>query len=77
MWIEQKDGLTHVFGELLVFAGWSKDYKQEAKQTLLSENIVFYRCADGSPVARKMPPHRKLPLSHGQLKESWFVGIMG
>ena len=56
-------------------AGWSKDYKQELRaQTLLSENIVFYRRADGSPVALEDAcPHRKLPLSHGQLSEDKVV----
>lgn len=56
-------------------AGWSKDYKQELRaQTLLSENIVFYRRADGSPVALEDAcPHRKLPLSHGQLNEDKVV----
>ena len=55
--------------------GWSKDYKQELRaQTLLSENIVFYRRADGSPVALEDAcPHRKLPLSYGQLNEDKVI----
>lgn len=51
-------------------AGWSKDYEHSLKaQTLLGENIVFYRQADGKPAALEDAcPHRKLPLSMGQLE---------
>ena len=50
-------------------AGWSKDYEQKLQaQKLLGENIVFYRQSDGTPVALEDAcPHRKLPLSDGQL----------
>jgi vanillate O-demethylase monooxygenase subunit len=50
-------------------AGWSKDYSRELKaQKLLGENVVFYRQSDGSAVALEDAcPHRKLPLSKGQL----------
>ena len=51
-------------------AGWSHDYGRGlTAQTLLSEKIVFYRKADGSPVALENAcPHRKLPLSQGKLE---------
>ncbi|MEP2531718.1 Rieske 2Fe-2S domain-containing protein [Shimia sp.] len=51
-------------------AGWSKDYGRNPKaQKLLIENVVFYRQNDGSPVALgDACPHRKLPLSMGQLE---------
>ena len=50
-------------------AGWSKDYEQKLRaQTVLGEKIVFYRQGDGKPVALEDAcPHRKLPLSMGQL----------
>lgn len=56
-------------------AGWSKDYGQSLKaQTLLSENIVFYRQADGKPAALEDAcPHRKLPLSMGKLEDDHVV----
>lgn len=56
-------------------AGWSKDYAQALKpQMLLGENIVFYRQADGTPVALEDAcPHRKLPLSMGQLENDHVV----
>ena len=51
-------------------AGWSNNYEHSLKaQKLLGENIVFYRRADGAPVALEDAcPHRKLPLSKGQLE---------
>lgn len=51
-------------------AGWSKDYDRTLKaETLLGENIVFYRTEEGAPVALEDAcPHRKLPLSKGNLK---------
>ena len=50
-------------------AGWSKDYKAELRpQKILGEDIVFYRQRDGKAVAiEDACPHRKLPLSQGQL----------
>ncbi len=56
-------------------AGWSKDYEQSLKaQKLLGENIVFYRQADGTPAALEDAcPHRKLPLSMGQLENDHVV----
>ncbi|MEE9427377.1 MAG: aromatic ring-hydroxylating dioxygenase subunit alpha [Paracoccaceae bacterium] len=50
-------------------AGWSKDYGRELKaETFLGENIVIYRTEDGRPVALEDAcPHRKLPLSEGNL----------
>lgn len=50
-------------------AGWSKDYENRLKaQKILGENIVFYRQEDGAAVALEDAcPHRKLPLSKGQL----------
>ena len=51
-------------------AGWSNNYEHSLKaQKLLGENIVFYRRADGAPVALEDAcPHRKWPLSKGQLE---------
>ncbi|WP_226781490.1 aromatic ring-hydroxylating dioxygenase subunit alpha [Oceaniglobus trochenteri] len=51
-------------------AGWSKDFDRSLKaETLLGEKIVFYRRADGTPVALEDAcPHRKLPLSQGNLR---------
>ena len=56
-------------------AGWSKDYESKLRaQTLLGENIVFYRQSDGKPVALEDAcPHRKLPLSDGALKNDTVV----
>ena len=50
-------------------AGWSKDYGRELKaETFLGANIVIYRTEDGRPVALEDAcPHRKLPLSEGNL----------
>ncbi len=50
-------------------AGWSKDYEQKLRaQMVLGEKIVFYRQGDNKPVALEDAcPHRKLPLSMGQL----------
>ncbi|MEO9650174.1 MAG: aromatic ring-hydroxylating dioxygenase subunit alpha [Roseobacter sp.] len=56
-------------------AGWSKDFTQtlHAKK-LLGEKIVFFRRGDGSPVALEDAcPHRKLPLSMGQLENDHVV----
>ena len=51
-------------------AGWSKDYGRELKaETYLGDDIVIYRREDGAPVALENAcPHRKLPLSDGNLK---------
>ncbi|PIV75949.1 MAG: (2Fe-2S)-binding protein [Rhodobacteraceae bacterium CG17_big_fil_post_rev_8_21_14_2_50_65_11] len=51
-------------------AAWSNDIGRDLRaETLLGENIVFYRQEDGSPVALENAcPHRKLPLSKGNLK---------
>jgi phenylpropionate dioxygenase-like ring-hydroxylating dioxygenase large terminal subunit len=56
-------------------AGRSKDYERALKpQMLLGEEIVFYRQADGTPVALEDAcPHRKLPLSMGQLEGDTVV----
>ena len=50
-------------------AGWSRDFDRSLKPRMfLGENVVFYRKADGSPVALEDAcPHRKLPLSMGAL----------
>ncbi len=50
-------------------AAWSKDVGRELQaETFLGENIVFYRQEDGTPVALENAcPHRKLPLSDGNL----------
>ena len=50
-------------------AAWSKDIGRELKaETFLGENIVLYRQTDGTPVALEDAcPHRKLPLSKGNL----------
>ncbi|WP_371169333.1 Rieske 2Fe-2S domain-containing protein [Aliiroseovarius sp. 2305UL8-7] len=51
-------------------AAWSKDIGRELKaETFLGENVVLYRQQDGRPVALENAcPHRKLPLSEGNLK---------
>ena len=51
-------------------AGWSSDFAQELKaETYLGERIVLYRAPDGTPAALEDAcPHRKLPLSKGNLK---------
>jgi vanillate O-demethylase monooxygenase subunit len=56
-------------------AGWSKDYARNLKaQTLLGENVVLFRQADGTPKALEDAcPHRKLPLSMGQLEGDHVV----
>ena len=56
-------------------AGWSTDYQNELRaQMLLGERIVFYRQADGKPVALEDAcPHRKLPLSQGRLQKNKVV----
>ena len=56
-------------------AGWSAGYGRSLKaQKLLGENIVFYRQADGTPVALEDAcPHRKLPLSMGRLEGDTVV----
>ncbi|NNF79182.1 MAG: aromatic ring-hydroxylating dioxygenase subunit alpha [Rhizobiales bacterium] len=50
-------------------AGWSKDFVQAlAPVRILGEDIVIYRTGDGTPVALEDAcPHRKLPLSKGNL----------
>ncbi|MFA3918447.1 aromatic ring-hydroxylating dioxygenase subunit alpha [Ruegeria hyattellae] len=52
-------------------AAWSKDIDRSlTAATYLGENIVFYRQLDGTPVALEDAcPHRKLPLSKGNLKD--------
>lgn len=52
-------------------AGWSKEYGRKlAAQRLLNECVVLYRKQDGTPVALEDAcPHRKLPLSKGNLKD--------
>ena len=56
-------------------AGWSKDYTNDLKpQMLLGESVVFYRKSDGTPVALEDAcPHRKLPLSMGQIENDHVV----
>lgn len=56
-------------------AGWSQDYGRALKaQKILGEAIVFYRQADGSAAALEDAcPHRKLPLSMGQLEGDTIV----
>ena len=51
-------------------AGWSRDFDRSLKaETFLGEEIVIYRREDGAPVALEDAcPHRKLPLSAGNLK---------
>ncbi len=50
-------------------AGWSKDFQQAlAPVRVLGEDIVIYRTSDGTPAALEDAcPHRKLPLSKGNL----------
>jgi len=52
-------------------AGWSKEYGRKlVAQRLLNECVVLYRKQDGTPVALEDAcPHRKLPLSKGNLKD--------
>ena len=52
-------------------AAWSKDIGRELRaETFLGENVVLYRRQDGAPVALEDAcPHRKLPLSKGNLKD--------
>ena len=56
-------------------AGWSDNYKNELKaQKILGEDIVFYRQRNGQAVALEDAcPHRKLPLSLGQLNEDKVI----
>jgi vanillate O-demethylase monooxygenase subunit len=56
-------------------AGWSKEYDRSLRaQTLLGESVVLYRLEDGSPAALEDAcPHRKLPLSMGQLEGDTVV----
>ncbi|MEO0702648.1 MAG: aromatic ring-hydroxylating dioxygenase subunit alpha [Pseudomonadota bacterium] len=51
-------------------AAWSADIGHSLKaETILGHEIVFYRKADGTPVALEDAcPHRKLPLSQGNLR---------
>ena len=51
-------------------AARSKDVGRELKaETFLGENVVLYRQENGAPVALEDAcPHRKLPLSNGNLK---------
>jgi vanillate O-demethylase monooxygenase subunit len=51
-------------------AGWSKDFDRSLKaEKFLGERVVVFRKEDGSPVALEDAcPHRKLPLSKGNLK---------
>ncbi len=51
-------------------AAWSADVGRELRaETFLGEEIVFYRTEAGEPVALENAcPHRKLPLSDGNLK---------
>ncbi len=51
-------------------AAWSKDIGRSLQaETFLGENVVLYRQEDGTPVALEDAcPHRKLPLSAGNLK---------
>ena len=50
-------------------AGWSKDFGRTLRaETFLGENIVIYRTENARPVALEDAcPHRKLPLSKGNL----------
>jgi len=50
-------------------AGKSNDFDRSLRaETYLGEEIVFYRCENGDPVALENAcPHRKLPLSKGRL----------
>ncbi len=52
-------------------AGWSKDFKRKLQpETILGENIVFFRQQDGQLAALEDAcPHRKLPLSKGNLTD--------
>ena len=51
-------------------AGWSKDYGRTlTPERYLDEPVVIFRREDGTPVALEDAcPHRKLPLSQGNLK---------
>jgi vanillate O-demethylase monooxygenase subunit len=52
-------------------AAWSRDLDHSLSAiTVLDENIVLFRSADGSPAALEDAcPHRKLPLSKGRLRD--------
>ena len=52
-------------------AGWSADFEQILTPlTILNEKIVIFRTTNGDPVALEDAcPHRKLPLSCGQLDD--------
>lgn len=52
-------------------AGWSGEYGDELNaRIILGENLVIYRTREGKPVALEDAcPHRKLPLSKGNLKQ--------
>ena len=51
-------------------AGWSADFARRLSAfTILGENVVIYRKTDGTAVALEDAcPHRKLPLSEGNLR---------
>ena len=51
-------------------AGWSRDYGRTLRaETYLGEDVVIFRRQDGTPVALEDAcPHRKLPLSEGNLR---------
>lgn len=51
-------------------AGWSKEFGRFLKaETYLGEDVVIYRTEAGDPVALENAcPHRKLPLSEGNLR---------
>ena len=51
-------------------AGWSVEYGQGLHaRKILGDDVVIYRTGDGNPVALEDAcPHRKLPLSKGNLK---------
>ena len=53
-------------------AGRSADFADKLRaMTLLDENVVIFRGAQGEPIALEDAcPHRKLPLSKGNLKGS-------
>jgi phenylpropionate dioxygenase-like ring-hydroxylating dioxygenase large terminal subunit len=56
-------------------AGRSEDFTRELKPLrLFAQDIVFYRKADGMPVALEDAcPHRKLPLSKGKIQGDTVV----
>ena len=51
-------------------AAWSKDVGRELlPRTILGQQILLYRCEDGTPVALvDRCPHKLAPLSVGRLK---------